>query len=195
MANISVSIDQFVRTDLESELLEFPIPILGNWHSASGSVARLTGTSSGSNLHIYESGGFGSDSPILRCNNADGTTITMSARTYFAVPECYVPGGTLKVRLRAGVITNVSDNTAVVDVDVFENDKAGGVGSQLVTSAAQSINSLVFTDKDFTINAASINPGDVLDIKVTIDITDDTANSAAVYGGIGSVSILALCRG
>jgi hypothetical protein len=80
--------------------------------------------------------------------------------------------------------TNPSDGTATVDLQAWKPDGAGAVGSDLCTTAAQSINSLTAADKDFTIDASGIDPGDKLLCVLSLAVVDGataTAVTPAVY--------------
>jgi hypothetical protein len=110
------------------------------------------------------------------------------------LPPEYDDGETVQIRVHGGMKTTVSDTTATVDVECYESDKERGISADLCTTSAQTINSLTFGDDDFTITATSLVSGDVLDIRITVAITDG-ATGTAVLGEIGSVELLCDIRG
>lgn len=140
-------------------------------------------------------GTWGTDSPLLSAGDvkAAGAT-TRRARFLVPVPENYQDGETIQLRLRCAVETTVSDTTCTVDVEAYKGDGAGAVGSDLVTTAAQSINSLTPADVDFVIDASGVDPGDLIDVRVSI-ACNDAATATAVTPVIYSVSLLCDTRG
>ena len=69
--------------------------------------------------------------------------------------------------------TTVSDTTATVDVQCYSADEDGAVaGGDLVTTAAQDINSLTKGNFDFVVTPTGLAAGDLLDIRITVAITD-----------------------
>ena len=67
-------------------------------------------------------------------------------------------------------------------------------GADKVTTAATTINSLTLTDKTYALSAGSLSPGDVLDVRITVAITD-TATPTAVLGWIGGAWLQCDVRG
>jgi hypothetical protein len=93
------------------------------------------------------------------------------------------------------MITTVADTTATLDVEVYklQGDPDDAIGSDLVSTAATTINSLVFADIDFALNASALSPGDILDVRITTTVTD-AASGTAVIAGISSARLLADVR-
>ena len=151
------------------------------------------GTAAADDLAIIE-GTFGTDSETMQTSDAKAGSATQRTRFKFFMPAEYDSGETVTVRVRGGMITTISDTTATVDVECYAHDDDGAVGSDLCTTSAQTINSLTKADKDFTITATSLTPGDVLDIRLTIAITD-SATGTAVIGELSKVSLLLDIRG
>lgn len=140
-------------------------------------------------------GTFGTDSPLVNANDlkAAGAT-TRRARLLLPVPQNYDDGATIQLRLRCATETTVSDGTCTVDVEVYKGDGTGAVGSDLCTTAAQSINSLTPANVDFTISASGVDPGDLLDVRVSV-ACNDTATATAVTPTIYSITLLCDTRG
>ena len=139
--------------------------------AAADDIALITGTP-GTNA-IKLSGG-----------DLKATTTTRKVAFELEVPANYDDGATFQVRIRAGMETTVSDTTATVDLQAWKPDGAGAVGSDLCTTAAQSINSLTAADKDLTIDASGIDPGDKLLCVLSLAVVDGataTAVTPAVY--------------
>lgn len=142
------------------------------------------------------SGTYGSGVPYISTgdNNGDGA-LTKYARRMVQLPYQYVAGETVVIRLRAGMKTTVADVSATVDVQAFKSDNEGAVsGSDLCATAATTCNSLTPANKDFTITATSLNPGDWLDVRIAI-ATNDAATVGAVIGFIGRIELLCDTKG
>ena len=72
-----------------------------------------------------------------------------------------------------------------MDVECYKmaQDGTNGMGADICETAAISIKSLIFGDRDFDITATTLSPGDWLDIRITINIVD-SATATAVIGAI-----------
>lgn len=154
---------------------------------------NLPGTAATDDLALI-GGTFGTASPTVRSSDADNTTIQQFARFIYSLPYEYVAGQTITLRIHAGVNTSVASASATVDVVAHRMDSTAGIGSDLCSTAAQSINSTTNANKDFTITPATLGPGDAIDVRVVIAITD-TATATAVIGEIGSLTFLCDVQG
>jgi hypothetical protein len=156
-------------------------------------ASLLPGSSSADDLAI-SGGTFGTDAPKLTTGDVKASTVTRYARCLLRIPAEYDAAETLKIRLSSGMETTVADTSATVDVEVHKSDREAGVGSDICDTAAQSINSLTFADKDFTIDATGVSPGDMLDVRVAIAV-EDSATGTAVIGSLGAIELLADVKG
>lgn len=164
----------------EESLAEDPL-LMTDFRVHDDLAALLPGTASGDDLAIIEGGtGFGTDAPTVRTSDAANTTVTQRARIQYKLTDNYQAGQDVVIRLRAGMITTVANGTATIDVECYQHDEDGAVGSDLCQTGAQSINSLTKANLDFTINPATLAPGDMLDIRVTIAITDSATGTAVI---------------
>ena len=177
-------------TQDELALLGIPVDSLKVWDDLN---ANLPGTAAADDLGIIE-GTWGTDAPTVQTSDAKATTVTQRARVLIPIGNKYDLDEDIKIRLRGGMITTVSDGTATVDLEVYVNDGDGGVGSDLCATAAQSINSLTKADKDFVITDSSLSYGDVLDCRITIAITD-AATGTAVIGELSAITLLRDIKG
>lgn len=124
-------------------------------------------------------GAFATGCPYLHAGdmNAAGS-VTRYGRTTFTLPIEYNPGGLFVINFSAGMLTAVASVAATVDVEVYKLARTTlKTGSDLVVSAAQSINSTTFADIPFSLTATGLNPGDMFDIRVTIAANSATASS------------------
>lgn len=180
-------------TKLETRTSQlFTVPLTSGfvWDAAQ---TRLPGTATSDDLAII-TGTPGTDAIRLRTSDGKATTITQKAGYEIQVPQNYKDAQPFAVRIRAGMITTVSDGTATVDLSVYKVANDGSVGTDLVTTAAQDINSLTADNFDFTVDATAIDPGDNLIAVITIAITD-TATGTAVIGQINRVQIVCSTQG
>lgn len=183
------------RADLNQDAnQEYPIPFV-LWRVWDNLAALLPGTSAADDLEI-DGGTFNTDTPHVTTGDVKAAgAITRYARFQFALPAEYEAGETVTLRMSAAVQTTVADTSCTLDAEVFlSDDKASKSGSDLCTTAAIDINSTSFTDKDFTITPGTLNPGDVLDVRVTI-ACNDAATATVVKPTIGRASILCDIKG
>jgi len=144
-----------------------------------------------------ETGTWGTDAPG---HISTGDLKAAGATTRYALflvqlaPE-YVAGQTVTVRVSAGMQVTVADTSSTIDVELYKLGRDGLVsGSDLVTSAAQSCNSLVFANLDFAVSTSTLDPGDQLAIRVAATVTD-AATGTEVTSVIGALEILADTQG
>jgi hypothetical protein len=125
-------------------------------------------------------GTWGTDTPTLQSGDGKATTITRRAGFAFRVPHNFVSAGTLVIRVRGGMVTTISDDVASVDLEVYEADLDGGVGSDLCQTSAVSVNSLTKVNADFTIDSSGLVAGDLLYLRLTAAITDAATGTAVI---------------
>jgi len=136
----------------------------------------------------------GTDAPTLQGVDFGGTSTDEKAAFIFPLPAEYVSGETITVRVRAAMLTTVSDGTALVDVECWKQDGDGAVGSDICATAAQSINSLTPANKDFTITPTGLVAGDLLVIRLAFS-GSDTGNLGVMIPEISKVSVLLDVKG
>lgn len=142
-------------------------------------------------------GVFGTGTPYLTAgdNKANGAVTTRYARQMFTLPTSYVAGETVQFAFAAGMLTTIADVSATVDVEIFKSLRTTLItGSDLVTTAAQSINSLTFAELTFTVTPTSLSPGDTLDIRIAIACRDN-ATGTAVTPAIAAAELLLDIKG
>lgn len=188
--NASAAIE---RSKLAAEQRKDNIPLeLLRVHDAFQTSLPTTAASDDLGLII---GTFGTDAVVVQTSDAKATSVTQRARFSYRLPMNYVDGEAISVVAYAGMKTTVSDGTATVDFEVYKKDDSTGlVGSDLVTTAATTINSLTASAKTFTIDPTGLNHGDELDIRVTIAITDG-ATGTAVIGRIMKLYMFPTVKG
>lgn len=177
-----------------AELQPFPIP-LTEFRVWDAMQTLLPGTPSADDLGLV-GGTFGTATPSIRTEDLKAAGATNKrARFLIQLPWDYVAGESVTLRFKAGMITTVAGTTATLDVEAYklQDDPDDAIGSDLVTTAATTMNSLVFANIDFVLTPTSLSPGDVLDVRVTMAINDG-ATATAVIGGLTSAKLLVDCR-
>jgi len=156
---------------------------------------NLPGTAAADDLGLV-TGTLGTDAPTIQTGDlkSAGAT-TRYARAQLALPPEYVDGESVTLRLSAGMKTTVADTSCTVDVEAYASDREGAVGSDLCSTAAQSINDdLVLENVDFTITPTGLSAGDLLDVRIAI-ACNDASTGTAVIGVIGAVELLLDVKG
>lgn len=173
-----------------AELQPFPIP-LTDWRVWDALQTGLPGTPSSDDLALI-GGTFGTATPSIRTEDLKAAGATNKrARFLIQLPWEYVAGESVTLRFKAGMITTVATPTATLDCEAYklQEDPDDAIGSDLVSTAATTMNSTTFANIDFVITPTSLSPGDILDVRVTIAINDG-ATATAVIGGITSAKLL-----
>lgn len=158
-------------------------------------ATNAPGTSATDDLGLY-AGAFGTGVPYLATSDlkAAGST-TRYTRFAFMLPDNYVAGQSVRIRFSAGAITTIADTAMTLDVEVYKSARDSlKTGSDLVTTAAQSINSVTFADTNFDLTVSGLSPGDWLDVRIAL-LVNDAATATAVIGAIGAVEMLIDVKG
>ncbi len=127
---------------------------------------------------------------------ASGNSKTDKMRLQFTLPPEYVAAETVTLRIAAKETVGAATVSTSVDAEVYVTDKVGGLeGSptDICATAAQDVTTVV-GDKDFTITATSLAPGDTLDIEIT-GVTNDTGATVGTILAIYSVLLLLDVKG
>lgn len=142
-------------------------------------------------------GTFGTAPPTIETGdlkNAGSTT--RRCRFLVALPDDYEAAETVTLRAAAGMKTTVASAAATIDFEAYRLDDAGGLGgspTDLVTTAATTINTLGPSSKDFVVTASDLQAGSVLDVRVSV-LVNDSGTGTAVIGQIAGLWLLADLR-
>lgn len=183
------------RSKLEQNVLEiYPIP-LTDFRVWDAFQTNLPGTSASDDLGLY-GGTFGTNTPKIKTYDVKNAgAVTLYARACVRVPIEYDDAQTIQLRFRAGMETTVASVSATIDCQAYERVITGGaVGSDLVSTSAQSINSLTFANIDFTLDGTDLVGGDWLDVRVVVAV-NDSATVTAVIASIASIELLCDVKG
>lgn len=166
-----------------AELQAFPIPLTSfRVHDAMQTL--LPGTPLTDDLGLV-GGTFGVATPSLRTEDLKAAGATNNrARVLVQLPWQYEAAQSVSLRFSAGMITTVSDTTATLDCEAFkyQADPDDAIGSDLVSTAATTINSTTFANIDFVLTATALSPGDILDVRITTAVNDGATGTAVIAG-------------
>lgn len=185
---------EVIRSQIRQELARYVLP-WSIWTKHDEPFTRLPGTPASSDLGLVGTT-FGTNVPAISAGDlkSAGAT-TRYARCQWQLPPEFDEGQTFLLQANAGMADNVADNTATIDFEVFKADRAGGKsGTDLIDTAAQSINSTSFAELDFTVLSATLAPGDWIDIRLTIAV-NDAATGDPVTALAGEIAALLDIRG
>lgn len=181
------------RTKLALEAqAPFAVP-LSSFRVWNAMATNLPGTAADDDL-AFVGGTFGTDFPQIQSSNFEGTTATQRARAIIALPENYETGEDCLLNLWCKM-TAVAQVSATVDVEAYRGGTDFLVnGADICATAAQSINSTTVGFKQFVLGGSGLNPGDHLDVRITV-AGDDTGGSGAVIAQIGFIWLHCDIRG
>lgn len=181
----NLQVDGSINSRPRSELIQdnfatygIPFSNLRIWDAFQTHVS----TAASDDLGISTGGTFGTNNPYISGGDmkALGAT-TRRARFTFTLPPEYVAGESVRIVVNAGMVTTVADTSCTVDFEVYLCAKTTlASGSDLVTTAATTINSTSFAAKNFDLTSAGLTAGDMLDVRVSIACTDAATGTAVI---------------
>lgn len=142
-------------------------------------ASLLPGTSATDDLALV-TGTPGTNAPRVSTGDVKASSVTRKAAIELIVPPDYEAGESIELRLVCGMQTTVADTSATIDVEVHKSAGDGSVGADICATAAQSMNSLTFSNKDFVITPSGIAGGDRLIAIVTIAVVDSATGTAVI---------------
>lgn len=151
-------------------------------------ATNLPATASADDMALI-TGTPGTDVPTLQGVDFGGTSTDEKCAFEFVLPHEYRAGAAITLRVRAAMLTTVSDGTATVDVECWKDAGDGVAGSDICATAAQSINSLTPANIDFTITPTGLVPGDRLIFRISFG-GSDTGNAGVMIPEISKVAVL-----
>lgn len=154
--------------------------------------------------------------PLVAAETAGGFNVSLSSELYVAqaeitdneteasvcyaqvaLPANYVPGTDIAVRIPVAIIATGAavDNGSSIDLSAYKQ-AAGAVGSDLVTTAAQTFADLdTWYTKDFTVAGATLLPGSVLNLKITSSVIDSEAGGGTLRLNLDAPTVLITTEG
>jgi hypothetical protein len=123
-------------------------------------------------------------------SSTNNTSVTEKAACYVVLPSNYQAAGDLTLRLR-GSVSVARTVAATVDAVVKKVGDAA-LGSDIVETAAQSINSTTAANRDFVITPTGLAAGDVLLVEITI-ANNDTGGASGGLATLHKAELRAEC--
>lgn len=186
--------DNFVqRGDCKQEDLAVHAIDLTRLRTFDALQTNLPGTAADDDMALV-TGTPGTAAPVLQGVDFGGASTDECAGFIFPLPLEYVAGESIVLRITAGMLTTVSDGTATVDVNAWQDDGDGTVSSDACATAAQSINSLTLANKDFVITPTGVAAGDLLNFKIAFG-GSDSGNAGVMIPTITKLAVLLDIRG
>lgn len=180
------------RNDLKLETKNYPV-ILRDARVWDAPLSSLPTTSANDDLG-FTAGTWGSSGNTIRTSDMKNLgSVTRYSRHVIALPPEYIAGESVVLRVNAGMNTTVASAAATIDAEVYETSGAT-ISADLCATAAQSINSLTAANRNFTITATNLAPGDILDIRLAV-LVNDSATATAVIAVINSIDLVLSVRG
>jgi hypothetical protein len=133
--------------------------------------------------------------PHVESSDSGQTSVTQYLGFEFTLPDDYDEAETITVRIPAKMRV-VADGSAAVDVEAYLSDGNSAVsGGDLIATAATTINSADWANKDFTVTATSRVPGDRIFFRVKVAIVDTNTATEHVTAWLGDIEVLVDVRG
>ena len=181
------------RTSLALDSLQ-PVPIqIHEWRVWDAYATTSPGTSASDDLGVYGTA-LGAIPYLGTSDLKSAGATTRYARVIKQVPFEYQATEALQIRFSAGMKTAVADTSCTLNVDVRLAARDGTESATLYAGAAVTMNSLTASEKSFTVTAATLTPGCLLDIRVAIVCTD-AAGGSAVIAALYACELMCAVRG
>jgi len=181
------------RTKLALNTVAYRIP-WSAWRIFDAVNSSLPVTSSGNDMAI-NAGTHGTD--VARMQTYDvkaANVLPFYARAFIPMPIEYANGETALIRASAGMITTIAGVACTLDFEGFAPSRTGTLGTDLVTTAATSINSVTFANYDYAMDEATLVAGDLLDILLKISV-NDAATATAVIAALYAIELVCDVQG
>lgn len=180
------------RNDLKLETKTYPI-LVRDARVWDAPLSFLPTTSANDDLG-FTAGTWGSSGNTIRTSDMKNLgSVTRYSRHLIALPPEYIAGESVVLRVNCGMVTTVASTAATIDAEVYETSGAT-ISADLCATAAQSMNSLTAANRNFTITATNLAPGDILDIRLAV-LVNDSATATAVIAAINSIDLVLSVRG
>ena len=163
---------------LENSLARYNIPV-HSWRQADIAAMGVAGTAGD---HFVDEA---TNVLLLKGNTPSSSTVTDISWLQFTMPTEYVGGG--DVRFAVTISVNAASDSNTVDLSVYRQDPLlGTVGADICATDAGTVTATLQVIT-FVITAASLAPGDILNLKLTT-----VNNDADGSDGIASIFTTAL---
>lgn len=156
--------------------------------TADFDLLPLVTSSAGASLLATETAGsfnraLGTNQFFLQGEVTNNETEVSVGWARFMLPDNYKDGGTITITAVTDIVGSGTLGSCTIDFEAYKQAEADGtVGSDLVSTAAQTINGTVGADS-FTVTPTGLVAGDVLNIKMStsVVVTDMANSNAEIY--------------
>jgi hypothetical protein len=190
--NISTSAD-ILRSKLAQDALKpytIPIHAFRVWDA----MATVLPTAAANDDMGIITGTPGTDVPTLQGVDFGGTSTDEKCGFEFVLPAEYDAANTITLRIRAAMLTTVSDGTATIDANCYASNRDGVASADLVATEAQNMKTLTPANYDFTVTPTGRAAGDRLVFVLTFGGTD-TGAAGAMISEISEIELQLDVRG
>jgi hypothetical protein len=161
----------------QEDFVGYPIP-LSSVRVHDNMAALLPAAAADDDMGLV-TGTPGTDDLTLQGVDFGATSSDEKCAFQWRLPIEYQAGQSVRLRVHAGILTTVADGALTLDVECWRSDGEGSVGSDLYAGSAADINDTTTADQDFTIDAATLSPGDLLIFRLSF-AGSDTGNAGVM---------------
>ncbi len=167
---------------------DYPIPLetLKTWDARE---KPLPVTAANDDFGIT-TGTAGTNAPTIVGRDSQSASLTAIAGISIPVPADYIDGEAIMVRVNAQMVTTISDDTALLDLNAY---RQAAPTVDINSIAATSMNSLTAADIDFVLTPTNVVAGDLIDLILTAAVVDGSG-SAAVIAKVNTITLRATTR-
>jgi hypothetical protein len=193
-SNIATNAD-IARSKLAQDVKTYTIPLTSCriWDAMATSLGVAAGAPSADDMGLI-TGTPGTAVPTLNSIDWKGTSPTEKCAFEFVLPAEYDAANTITLRIRAAMLTTVSDGTATIDANCYASNRDGVASADLVTTVAQNMKTLTPANYDFTVTPTGRAAGDRLVFVLTFGGTD-TGAAGEMISEISEIEVLLDVRG
>jgi len=194
-SNIATNAD-IARSKLAQDALKpYTIPLTSCrvWDAMATSLGVAAGSPSADDMGLI-TGTPGTDVPTLQGVDFGGTSTDEKCAFEFVLPAEYDAANTITLRIRAAMLTTVSDGTATIDAQCYASNRDGVASADLVSTDAQNMKTLTPANYDFTVTPTGRAAGDRL-VFVLAFGGSDTGDAGVMISEISEIELLLDVRG
>lgn len=126
---------------------------------------------------------------LLRGEEAISETEVSVSYFQLVLPECYVSGGDVTIRIPCKIDGAGTNNGSTVDLSVYEQ-ASGAVGGDICATAAQTFAAKsTWYNKDFVITATDLIAGDILNVVLTSSVIENAGSALAFYADPSKIKL------
>ncbi len=167
------------RSELDTHLSRFGIP-LTEVRQAGGAGLAISETGGTHNLSI------GTNIHIIIGEISLSETETSESFFQFTIPHHFTPSGTVQIEVRQRAFGAGTLQASTLDMELFRQEEKA-IGSDLVTTAAQTVVDDTWTISVYDVTSASLNPGDLCNIVMTSVIVEN--GGSAITAEIDNLAV------